>query len=139
MYFKIYTSVQNFVFMGKVHRGQIVKQRVYESNKSITQLASDIKYTRAWIYSFFENENLPVDIILKIGKSIHWDFKRDLPDIFPQASEKVEEPQEEYRTSDQTNWKNEAEMWKERYYKLMEDHNRVMQGAVGKLLKDNKK
>lgn len=133
----------NFVLMEQIHRGQIVKKRIEESNIHVTTIARTIGYNRTRFYAWYDNESLPYDIILKIGKVIHWDFRKDFPELFIDASAVVEEPFVPYEAgkslSELEKCNAETQMWRERYYALMEEHNRLMKGAIIKVLKDDKK
>ncbi len=60
------------------HRGEIIKIAVYKSGISITYLAKRLKKSRRWIYLIFERKDVSLDLILQIGKIIHYDFTEEI-------------------------------------------------------------
>jgi hypothetical protein len=72
------------------HRGEIVEKAITQSNVPISAIARAIGYDRRSIYNFFDNPDLSLDIIVKIGKAINYDFRKDFPELF------IQEPKQAY-------------------------------------------
>ena len=51
------------------HRGEIIRNAVYNSGYSITDIAKSTVKIRKWMYLMFENSNVPLNLVLQIGKS----------------------------------------------------------------------
>lgn len=68
----------------------------------------------------FQNPNASIDFVLEVGKIIYHDFKDDISQLNQFASNTKENP-EQYEIS-----VNSATYWKEKYYKLMEEHHLVL-------------
>jgi predicted transcriptional regulator len=99
-----------------MHKGQIIEKAVKESGISITQLAKKIKKSRQSVYNIFESQNVPIDLILSIGKAIHYDFSKDIKQLKAYSTKTdltvVEEGNVEY--------------WKQKYITLLEEYNQLL-------------
>jgi predicted transcriptional regulator len=56
------------------HRGEIIKNAVYKSGFSITELAKRLGKSRRWVYLMFENPSVSLDVVLQLEKIIHYNF-----------------------------------------------------------------
>jgi predicted metallo-beta-lactamase superfamily hydrolase len=115
-----------FCYMTKTHRGEIVANAIKLSGKPMAQVARDIKRSRTNIYAQLDRADMDVDIILAIGKSIHYDFKKHFPEVFKNV---VEEPTEKYENQSTLLKKclEEKNLFKEKYYDIMEAHNKLLE------------
>ncbi len=102
------------------HRGEIIRKAVYNSGYTITEIAKCIGKSRKWMYLMFENSNVPLDIVLQIGKIIHFDFTVEIKEFNP--SQKVIEKS----LLDSKKEDNDAEYWKNKYLKLLEEYNDLL-------------
>ena len=64
-----------------IHRDEIVEQVIRESGYSITNIAQKLGKSRRWMYLLFDNPNIPIDLILQIGKIIYHDFSLEFPEV----------------------------------------------------------
>jgi len=107
------------------HRGEIVEKAVRQSGYPLTKLVSRLGKSRRWIYNAFENAQLPLDHILRIGKIIHHDFSEEIDELKgkPQPAEDLpliyKEP------------KHDAEYWRTKYYELLEKYNALLENRLG--------
>ena len=104
------------------HRGEIIKGAIYKSGYPITGLAKRIGKSRRWMYQMFENSNVSLDIVLQIGKIIHYDFTEEIKEFNPYQNA-VNEPATDYK-----NEESQAEYWKNKYLKLLEEYNEILKG-----------
>ena len=72
------------------------------------------------MYLMFENSNLSLDIVLQIGKIIHYDFTDEIKEFNP--SQKVLEKSSLDSKKEESN----AEYWKNKYLKLLEEYNELL-------------
>ena len=102
------------------HRGEIIRKAVYNSGLTITEIAKSIGKSRKWMYLMFENSNVSLDLVLKIGKIIRYDFTADFKELSTSARIKSESfvATEENETN--------AEFWKKKYLKLLEEYNELL-------------
>ncbi len=108
------------------HRGEIIRKAVYNSGYTITDIAKGIGKSRKWMYLMFENSNVSLDIVLKIGKIIHYDFSEDIKEFsnflrtstINQTSIFKEEPSADY--------------WKDKYLQLLEEYNALLKKQENK-------
>ena len=101
------------------HRGEILKEAIYKSGVPITELAKRMGKSRRWMYLLFENSNVSLDIVLQIGKIIHYDFTDEIKEFNP--SQKVLEKS----TLDSKKENPDAEYWKNKYLNLLEDYHEL--------------
>lgn len=64
------------------HAGNIVEAVIRRKGHNISKLAKDLKVSRCTLYNWFDQSDLPFDVLVRIGTYIHHDFARDFPDIF---------------------------------------------------------
>ena len=95
------------------HRGEIIEKAIRNSGMPLTSIAREIGKSRQWIYLLFQNPNVSLNIIVKIGKIIYYDFSTDIKDL-TLSRISFEELNEEKNKKE--------ESWKEKYYLLMEEH-----------------
>lgn len=102
------------------HRGEIIRKAVYNSGLTITEIAKSIGKSRKWMYLMFENSNVSLDLVLKIGKIIRYDFTSDFKELSSSARIKNESfvDSEEHESN--------AEFWKNKYLKLLEEYNELL-------------
>lgn len=102
------------------HRGEIIRKAVYNSGYTITEIAKSIGKSRKWMYLMFENSNVSLDIVLQIGKIIHYDFTDEIKEFSP--SQKIIE-----KSSLNSKKENpDAEYWKNKYLMLLEEYNELL-------------
>lgn len=102
-----------------LHRGELLKEAVENSEVKITVLAKRMNISRGTYYNHISNRNLSFELLDQYGKILNHDFREDLPEmkaLFP------EEQQPEYNTP--KNMKEALEQidyWKNKYIKLLEN------------------
>jgi len=99
------------------HRGEILKEAIYKSGITITELAKRMGKSRRWMYLMFENSSVSLDLVLQIGKIIHHDFTDEIKE-FNTVSTIVNEPSSIYGSEPPA-----AAYWKDKYLRLLEEYN----------------
>jgi len=94
------------------HRGEIIKETVYKSGYPITELAKRLGKSRRWMYLMFDNNNVPLDLVLQIGKIIHHDFSGEIKELKNAVLLQNEESAADY--------------WKNKYLKLLEEYTELL-------------
>ena len=102
------------------HRGEIIKEAIYTSGCTVTEIAKSIGKSRRWMYLMFENSNVSLDIVLQIGKIIHYDFSLEIKEFSP--SQKIIEK----ASFDSKKEDSDAEYWKNKYLNLLEEYNDLL-------------
>ncbi len=102
------------------HRGEIIKGAIYKSGVPITELAKRLGKSRRWMYLMFENSNVSLDLVLKIGKIIHYDFTNEIKELGISTKFKNE------MNSTFENEESSSEYWKNKYLKLLEEYNELL-------------
>ena len=100
----------------KVHAGQLLKKAVTDSGIKISELARKIGRSRRLIYIMFDKQHVPLHYILQIGEAINRDF-------FAETN------------SDHSNISNlyqKERYWKDKYLKILEEHNELLKLHYGK-------
>ena len=107
------------------HKGEIIEKAVRESGFSITRLAERMSKSRRWVYQIFENQSVPVDYILAIGKIIHHDFTEEIEELKSYKMNLTSQI-----TCDQqrsfVDVKDEVEYWKNKYMAVLEKYNDLL-------------
>jgi len=103
------------------HRGEIVKNAVYQSGYSITKLAQKLGKSRRWMYLLFDNATVSLDVILQIGEIIHHDFSQEIKEL-KTTSQIVNDNLAPYNADEFKN----AEYWKNKYLNLLEEYNALL-------------
>lgn len=107
-----------------IHRGEIVEQAVRKSGIPIATIAKRLGKSRRWMYMMFENPDVPVETISRIGQIIYYDFHDDFPNL-------ISKNQSTSDTSLQYHSSHEAEEWKNKYFKLLEEYNALLKRIAG--------
>jgi hypothetical protein len=108
------------------HRGEILEKAIRKSEFSITAVARHLNRSSRWLYYQFENEYVPLDSMLKIGRFIRHDFSKELKQLKEQKELSqgivIEESNMAYDESrqDVEYWKNKCLELYEKYTKLLE-------------------
>jgi len=102
------------------HRGEIIRKAVYDSGYTITEIAKSIGKSRKWMYLMFDNSNVSLDIVLKIGKIIHYDFSQEIKE-FSSFSTRINST-----TTSGENDETSPEYWKNKYLRLLEEYNELL-------------
>jgi predicted transcriptional regulator len=103
------------------HRGEIVKNFVYQSGMSITMIASRLGKSRRWMYQMFENSNISLDIIIQIGEIIHHDFSEEINEL-KSAKFSLNDKKSPYGL----NLNEDTQFWKNKYLNLLEEYNELL-------------
>ena len=102
------------------HRGEIIRKVIYNSGYTVTEIAAGIGKSRRWMYLMFENSNVSLDIVLQIGKIIHYDFTEEIKEFSP-SQKNIEKS-----TLNSKKESSDAEYWKNKYLKLLEEYNELL-------------
>ena len=57
-----------------IHIGHLVKQKLEESDLTITQLAHRINRTRTTVYDIFERKSIDIDLLIQLSDALDFDF-----------------------------------------------------------------
>lgn len=80
------------------HRGKLLEKVLNNHGMGVTSFAKKMGVNRATPYNWFEEPNLPIDILIRAGKYLYHDFSDDIPEL-KNAIRMVQEPQEPYGIS----------------------------------------
>jgi len=112
------------------HRGEIIEKVVRESGIPISIIAKSLKKSRQFVYNIFGNPNVPVDIIVLIGKITHHDFSQEFKDLIVAPKKYKVVPSTETLNEDDQN--NDANHWRTKYLEVLEKYNQLLQEIVKK-------
>jgi hypothetical protein len=97
-----------------IHRGEIFEKAIRESGFPISKLAIRIRYHRKSIYDFFTYADLDLDVMVKVGKVINYDFSKDIPEL------------RTFKNNESGCNCEESIKYKRLYYELLEEQNRLL-------------
>ena len=92
------------------HRGEILKQKVEDSGKSVAEIAKKLGIHRSTLYRVFEEPFASFDYIVRVGKIINYDFAKDFVEL--------EDPMRQI--------KEEELGYKLKYFQLLEEHSNAL-------------
>ncbi|MEX1189912.1 MAG: hypothetical protein WED33_11685 [Bacteroidia bacterium] len=92
---------------------------VRKSGIPLTRIVDKLGKSRKWIYNQFEMPDVPLDIIIEIGKVIHHDFTFDIDELNSASKSKSLSEVDEERNYEG----NEVHYWKNKYLSLLEEFN----------------
>ena len=116
-----------------IHKGQIIEKAVRTSGFSVTELAKRLKKSRRYVYNVFEKQDVSTDVLVQIGKIIHYDFSIDLKDLMPL---RYDLNGNSFSGGDNHKSGNgNAEFWKNKYLDVLEKYNSLLAEKVEVLKK----
>lgn len=102
-------------------------------NFSISELSKKIGVSRRHVYNIFDNPNVPIDMILKIGKVIHYDFSNDIKEISI-----ISNDIKNSSLNSNELFYNDASFWRKKYVDLLEEYQLLLKNKLKELLDDHK-
>ncbi|WP_293883545.1 hypothetical protein [Sphingobacterium sp. UBA1498] len=112
--------------MEKIHRGLILHKAAKRNKKSITQIAKDAGVDQSTFYYHKDQEDLPFDILYKYAVAMDYFFSAELPEFTEWLKENRLDVQNEETHLSIENLVKERDYWKDRYYSLLEEHNKLI-------------
>jgi len=108
------------------HKGEIVEKAVRASGIKLTELAKKMNLSRRHLYNLFEDPDLSVEYIYKIGKIIHYDFTNEIKSYFKSSSAQIIENVND----DFLPYGEKLEYWKNKYLELLEKYNELQMKMI---------
>lgn len=106
-----------------MNKGEIVELVIRRNNLSISELSRRLHVSRRSVYNWFEQKDLSLDIICKIGDVLDYDFSADFPDLFTTRKSRIISRMDNEIIGDQQ--LNSANYWRNKYINLLEKHMQV--------------
>ncbi|MGN0002922.1 MAG: helix-turn-helix domain-containing protein [Sphingobacterium composti] len=110
----------NLKYSLKRHAGSIVESIIRRKGHNISKLARTMKISRCTLYNWFEHDNLPFDILIRIGSCIDYDFSTDFPEVFNVHTNQKTEPS---YLQNQLTENEKVDFWIRKYILLLEKYN----------------
>ena len=110
-------------FPNKRHAGSIIESIIRKRGHNLSKLAKHMNISRCTLYNWFEHEILPLDVLLKIGSFIDYDFSNEFPEVFAfMAEKKTNIHLQESEATPQT----DVNHWMHKYILLLEKYNKSL-------------
>ncbi|RDC65034.1 hypothetical protein [Adhaeribacter pallidiroseus] len=110
-----------------IHRGEVVEQKVRNSDMKIVKVAEALAITRNTLYVRFQTPNLDLDFIKRVGKIIHYDFSQDIPELKTSQETLSELPEESVTELQSLSECTKALLnLQKKYIALLEKHNELL-------------
>ncbi len=108
----------------KTHRGQIVEVQVRKSEANISELCRQLNISRSSLYNWFENKNLRLEYVYRIGVALNHDFSNEIQEL---SSEEVKNEMAILENSDTIVNEVGIEVWKDKYVSLLENVKELLE------------
>jgi len=118
----------------KIDRGSILAAVVAASGLKVTDIAKKAGYSRSSYYKHIEDPDLQFHILLKYGKALNYDFRKDIEDM---PDYQVEEPTSLQNPTNLQEALKALRILNDRYIDLLERYTLLLEENFRKLL--NKK
>lgn len=107
------------------HRGEIIENAIRQSGIPLTRLVKKLKKSRGWMYAVFSNPKVSIDVVLEIGKVIHYDFSEEIKELKKYKNLSYENHARDPKLNYSKELK-EVEQWKNKYMELLERYNELL-------------
>lgn len=109
-----------------IHEGEILEKAIRSSGVSIAFLANKTGYSRRHFYNLFNNDVIPMDLSIKVGDIINYDFSLDLKKL------------NKFKKFVKIQTYEETDFWKNKYLDLLEKYNLLLENNDSKKSKKEK-
>ena len=103
-----------------MNKGEIVELVIRRNNLSISELSRRLHVSRRSVYNWFEQKDLSIDIICKVGDVLDYDFSSDFPDLFTRRKSRIISQMDQDFTLEPQ--QNSVNYWRNKYINLLEKH-----------------
>ena len=107
-----------------IHRGEVLQAAVKKSDLRITQIAKRAGYSRSSYYHHISDPTLSYEILETYGKVLNYDFTEDFPEMHKYM---MQDPSEGYAQLTVEDAVKQRDLWKEKYFSLMEKYNSLIE------------
>lgn len=108
-----------------VNKGGIV-ERIVRTKIGISELSRILNVSRTSIYNWFEQENLNIETICKIGHAINHDFANEFPADFAKEGHQIMTDLITGKLDQQQHYNNSVQYWMNKYIILLEKHTELL-------------
>lgn len=98
-----------------IHRGKLLAKAMAKSQLKKTTMANLLGFSTRYLYDLVEKENIPNDQMIRFGKALGYDFSLEIPELA-----------EFMAITAPLDLSNLNIQFREKYYKLMEEHIELM-------------
>lgn len=109
-----------------IHLGNILEQAIRMERIGISELSRKLRVSRRTIYNWFEQENLNIQIILKVGEIIGHDFSAELPENLLRSHRRLLSFDDTSAESRGEIDNNSVYFWMNKYVSLLEKYNDLL-------------
>nr|WP_294869889.1 hypothetical protein [uncultured Pedobacter sp.] len=108
----------------KVNAGEIVELAVRRKNINISELSRRMQVNRRTLYNWFQQKQLPIDVIREIGKAIDYDFYSEFKDEFHKYGwSDIQDGALNPERTEQNSNQDILTHWMQKYITLLEEYN----------------
>jgi hypothetical protein len=116
----------------KQHAGKLIESIIRRQGHNISKLARYMKISRCTLYNWFEQDNLPFDVLIKIGSYINYDFSKEFPEVFSlNQDNKIDRQVLDKQPGDN----GDVDHWMRKYILLLERYNECLMNKENELNK----
>ncbi|WP_316753539.1 hypothetical protein [Pedobacter gandavensis] len=101
-------------------------ERVVRNKISISELSRILDVSRTSIYNWFQQKQIGIDVVCKIGSAIDHDFGNEFPEAFAKEGDRIMENLTRERMEDEQYYSNSVQYWMKKYIILLEKHMELL-------------
>ncbi|MCX2452205.1 hypothetical protein OQX61_13105 [Pedobacter sp. PLR] len=101
-------------------------ERVVRNKISISELSRILDVSRTSIYNWFQQKQIGIDVVCKIGKVIDHDFGNEFPEAFAKEGDRIMADLTKERMEDEHYYSDSVQYWMKKYIILLEKHNDLL-------------
>lgn len=101
-------------------------ERIVRNKIGISELSRILDVSRTSIYNWFQQKQISLDIVCKIGHAIDYDFGNDFPEAFAKEGDKIMASLLREKMEGDHYYTNSIQYWMNKYITLLEKHNELL-------------
>ncbi|MGV8879514.1 MAG: helix-turn-helix domain-containing protein [Sphingobacteriaceae bacterium] len=110
----------------KLHKGTLIERLIRRNGVSISDLAKRMGVNRRSVYNWFDQRNLKLDTVIKIGNIVGCDIPKEYPEAFTPDECSMLLELDIYNKSNLNGSSSDEKLWMDKYVKLLEEYNQLL-------------
>jgi hypothetical protein len=110
----------------KLHKGELIEKLIRRNGVNISDIARKMRVNRRSVYNWFEQQNLKMDVIIRIGNIVGCDIPKEYPEAFTPDELSTLDSLTAYNQQGSNQPGQNEKFWIEKYVTLLEEYNQLL-------------